>query len=419
MIFAILACVTSSKQECGAASAGIASLKMELHTPEGIAANVQITDGSGQQQQIVEGGTVTVGTGTVQIRANRVRTTDSLIGKVYAPDPVDQTLCVADGDQEENRIDYTLDERGHRLYVLDASAVLGIQADELSNTGSVPVDATFSEGLTSLQDAAFDRLGRLWVVDADALRAYTDPTVGGQTPDITLTGPEIDNGSVPGPVSIAFNRQDLMFVAHQAGNYIAVYTEDQTLATAEIQARFTIDSVPSPRDLAFDQDGNLWVVTGDSTIWMYAAERLLPNEAGEYSTIQGADLQVTAAYDGQVSGQFRDPSSIAFDAQGVLWVGWFANNALTPIVPSDLVDGTEVIPEVILTLPVDVLLEDLAFDEDGGLWYTSAAQRIARIAPEDLTTSTDWNGATLQPEMLDYAGGLVFYPAPTWSPITF
>lgn len=413
-----LACITNSKQTCDATVGGTATINMSINTPDGVVAEVSITDGSGQTQ-LVESGSITVGTGEVHIRANRAREGGTRVGTVYAPETVDQVLCLSAGDIVDNSIDYKLDESGQRLYVLDATEVLAIAADQLDKTGSIPVDASFSEGLTSLQDAAFDRLGRLWVVDANELRAYTDLLVGGQAPDISLTGPEIDNGSVPGPVSIAFNNQDMMFMAHQAGDYIAVFAEDQTLSTGEVQALYTINNVMSPRDMAFDHEGNLWVVTGESTIEMYAAERMLADETGAYANIQGADLSITAAYEGQVSGQFRDPSSLAFDDQGVLWVAWFANNALTPLTPSDLQDGDEVIPDVILSLPVDVLLEDIAFDEEGGLWYTSAAQRIARIAPSDLTTSAELNGPTLKPETLDYAGGLVFYPPPIGSPIAF
>ena len=98
---------------------------------------------------------------------------------------------------------------------------------------------------------------------------------------------------------------------------------------------------------------------------------------------------------GQVSGSFGDPTSLAVDGDGGLWVAWFGQSAITRIDTAGLIDGVTVEPEVILTMPVDVLLTSLALDEAGGLWFPGSAGEIGRLGPEELGLSAALSGARL------------------------
>ena len=86
-------------------------------------------------------------------------------------------------------------------------------------------------------------------------------------------------------------------------------------------------SVAENGDIAFDGDGNLWVVTG-ATISRYDASRLAASDGEEADLV----LTVTNPDDTNALG----PSNLAFDASGNLWATDFGGNLVVEVAQSEL-----------------------------------------------------------------------------------
>ena len=167
--------------------------------------------------------------------------------------------------------------------------------------------------------------------------------------------------------------------------------------------------------MAFDADGNLWVVS-DGNLVRFDAERLTD------STSDPADRTLTVT--GPGGGSEFTASDLAFDAEGDLWVTDFGANVVFGVSQGDLSgSGDDTVEAVVqLTLPVSALLSRPAFDESGGLWLGLGGGGVGRIAPEQLTVSTDAGDPT-RPEVLITSADLgsveriAFFPAASDLPL--
>lgn len=416
LLLSLLAACTDKTEPCEA-TGETGTLRLTVEAPEGVEGEVTVVDGDGERVSATTG-ELTVATGLVSVEAHRVRRPGDIVGVVYAPTPAAQSVCVQGGDSPEVRVSYIEDPASERLYVADASAsrVIALGADSLASPGAVNPTADFSGELTNPGSPAFDPEGRLWVTDAGGPRAWRNGALGGTSgaPAILLSGDDAVGGSVPGPVAIAFDLEGRMFLAKLAEDRVVVFEPEDLEASGSPAAALVISGpgVVGPRALAFDADGDLWIANSDSTLSRIDAGRL-------HDDVSGADLSIDAEYTGQVSGSFGDPTSLAIDADGGLWVAWFGQSAITRIDTAGLVDGLTVEPEIILTLPVDVLLTSIALDEAGGLWFSASAGEIGRLAPEELGASAALNGARWSPADMAYADALAFYPPPAFTPIAF
>lgn len=203
--------------------------------------------------------------------------------------------------------------------------------------------------------------GRLWVVDNSTkqLRGYLQ---GGGTPveaNLNLSGPEL----------MAFDSQGNLWIADYLGNQVVMYAAEDLAAGGSPAARLKItgSGIDGPSDVAFDAQGNLWVTDCGSgvrpnAVVKYQAGRLTGSYSGE------PDLAITTW-----SGHLNCPSSLAFDAEGNLWVASFLSDEILKYTPSQYAVSYSGRPALIVQGASTQILRptNLAFDPAGNLWTSS------------------------------------------------
>jgi hypothetical protein len=145
----------------------------------------------------------------------------------------------------------------------------------------------------------------------------------------------------------------------------------------------------------------------------FAKDRLTASQAG------GPDVLIGHMSGPPVIGMFRAPQSLAFDAAGNLWIGFFAGNDLVKLPPS-LQTASDTIqpPEVALQGSVTSLLVGLAFDEAGSAWVPGKVGEVVKVPVENLAvTGNLLASVVLTSPDVGYAKDIVFNPAPEALPL--
>jgi streptogramin lyase len=135
--------------------------------------------------------------------------------------------------------------------------------------------------------------------------------------------------------------------------------------------------------IAFDRDGNLWVLGGttvDPTLLRYPASTL--GASGTPTADRKIDIKST--------GCSPLAHSLAFDGSGNLWVSLQCASSIARLTPTDLATDGEKVPGVVisgLTSP-----RGIAFDSNGNLWVADVAviraYAAARLAASNADPAT-------------------------------
>ncbi|MFH1724591.1 MAG: SMP-30/gluconolactonase/LRE family protein, partial [Elusimicrobiota bacterium] len=236
----------------------------------------------------------------------------------------------------------------HRVLRYDAplgtgaepSLVLG--QENLADGGS----GLAADRLNSPNGMAFDPAGRLWVADSGNNRVlrFTPPFGDGMDADLVLgqAGFEANAagsgaGELDGPRDVGFDGNGRLWLADTRNHRVLRFSPDplqgfSSAMSAELvigQSDFglsgagtTAGAMNSPRAVAFDASGDLWVSERDN----HRILRFRPDPVNGFSTGMSADLVI--GQDGFTSNtrypygptRLSYPDAIAFDAEGSLWV---------------------------------------------------------------------------------------------------
>jgi sugar lactone lactonase YvrE len=197
---------------------------------------------------------------------------------------------------------------------LDEPILLAFEPEALKSSGSKLARTTIVPSAGSLKSPtglAFDSQQRLWVADFTGTLSRFDVeqlAIGGaQLPAVVL--------NVPGnPAAIAFDAWGSLWVSDNVLHVIRKYTPAQLVTSGsplpDVVLSATDESLVNPAGLAFDAPGNLWVANiGGRTLASFSPIQLgrtgspVPNVL---ITPNGGSLSV--------------PVGLAFDAEGNLWV---------------------------------------------------------------------------------------------------
>jgi hypothetical protein len=422
----------SSSGEPGAicSSEGTGSIAVVVAgLPEGLDAKVEITGASGTPSEATASTTLADRpAGNYTASAKRVAKPDPIVRTVYEPTVSTSSFCLEGTKTQTVTVTYAEVGSSNKLWTGNGNnpsgQFLGFASADLTATGTPAAKIALSGGAGNApgKTAAFDKDGNLWslgatVGDATLLRfpASSLGATGEKTPDRKIN-PDF-GGCGPALKNIAFDPSGALWGTVDCANKV-VRLAPETLAASSDYTPSEADyatGVTAPQSLAFDKDGNMWV--SDSTsLRRYPAASLAIGQAH----IPDFELKPKAENENPLT-----PDLLAFDKDGNLWATSFGGNAVYKLTPADLTPSVatkELIPSVILTVSVGALLEGLAIDESGGLWITFSQGKLARIAPEQLGTSTT-PGAPTEPATvvtsadIGYAVGLAFYPSPAGLPL--
>jgi streptogramin lyase len=194
------------------------------------------------------------------------------------------------------------------------SVVIAFAPADLAGSGfrlAARVIASVRGSISGPTGLAFDARHRLWVVNAHSATVVRfDPAQlaagGAQVPAVVL--------SLPGtPATIAFDAAGALWVGDPEFHTIAKYATSQLEASGSPPPEFRLtsaDSLRNPSGMAFDAAGNLWIAnTGGHNLLAFSPAQLSgTGSAGPLIMI------------GSQGGSLNSPVGLAFDAEGDLWV---------------------------------------------------------------------------------------------------
>jgi sugar lactone lactonase YvrE len=244
--------------------------------------------------------------------------------------------------------------------------------------------------------------GGLWIVGGSASGSNTANTAieyavtqlhaSSSTPPVVKLNFPITAGGNIDASGVAFDAQGNLWVVNDNSNTVVEYAVAQLSASGSPTPVVTIQlpAMSVSYAIAFDASGNLWVGNNfANTIVEFTPSQLA---AGGSPT-----PAVTIAEVPPQPNTLQEPIGLAFDTHGNLWV---ANNAASSIVeytPSQLATSGSPAPTVTLTGAAILYPNEIAFDHAGNLWITNSAYnvtpsipasgRIVEYAAQDLTTT--------------------------------
>jgi hypothetical protein len=346
---------------------------------------------------------------------------DPTVRTAYAATITPSSFCLGNGQSQNVSVTYAPVPSSNKLWTTNNSPsgqVLGFASSTLGATGTPAASVAVKSGAGTA--IAFDAEGNMWTLAGTVadppIQRYAASTLGAsgeKTPDRSLT---LDPGCLPGLTSLAFSPTGELYVSSACGQKISRVATADLAASGTPTPNLTLGGLGAPEGIAFDKSGNLWVAdSGTKTIARFDAARLAT------SSTDPANLVITPKTPAE--GDLA-PTYLAFAGNGDLWASSFGGNVLYRLTATDQA-GTgpkNVTPAVQLTLPVDALIEGLAFDEAGALWVTLSTGKIGRVSPAQLATSTTAGAPTI-PEVIvtsadiGNAQSLAFYPPASFSPI--
>ena len=380
----------------------------------------------------VQGAPVVTATSTIMlsggihaVAAAVVTSSDPVVRGVYTPTLSATSVCVTSGGTASVTVTYQKVPASHSLWATHGNGegqIASLPGDALGATGTT-AGTGFDVGVPAAADVIFDRAGGVWVSSGGGevrhIPASQLGAGGAKTPDITLTSAEFQAG-IPGPSSLALDRMGNLWVALVAQKKVV------SIQAARAAAGDATPSVVLEGDLfdglgamEFDKSGNLFVATNDR-LFRFDAAHLVASANPALP-----DLTVEAMSQPPLVNPLTTASGLAFDASGNLWVAYFSGNIIARLTPAELaLTGDKTGAQALtpgIQLKIDsgaANLEEIAFDESGGLWFTFATSQVGRFSPAQLGASADLMPTTVvTATVVGSTKGLAFFPAPAALPL--
>jgi sugar lactone lactonase YvrE len=249
-----------------------------------------------------------------------------------------------------------------------------------SSTGSVCV----RNGQTTTVEVTYSKLpssNQLWMTHGNGTGQVASLPGAALALSSSTSANTFDVG-VPSAASVAFDRDGNEWVVSGGGEIRRILARDLgTSGTKTPDITLTSDlfraGIPGPVALAFDKDGNMVVA-------LAAQKKIVKIPSASY-LVENATPTVT------IEGAFLDGiGALAFDKAGNLYAA--ADDKVLRFDAARLAASSTAVPELSLTAQtpqptVNTLSapNGLAFDKTGNLWVSYfAANKVARLVPADL-----------------------------------
>jgi sugar lactone lactonase YvrE len=401
-------------------AAATGALDITINVPAGVTASVDVTGPQGFSQTLSSSQTLSnIAAGDYTITANAARKTGDIVDEVYTGNGGSVTVVASQTAQFT--VDYTQRPGTGKLWVpvWGASKLNGYSTAQLA-TGGATVTPNVAIGLGTGNDpysGAFDAKGNYFVgTQAGALFGFTPDQLaasGTPTPAVTLDSGDTDiNG-------LAFDAQGNLWVTTSADIRefsAASLTSSGSPTPAVVIGGNANTPLSYPAQLAFDKGGALWVAAIDqNAVYKYSPSQLAASGSPEAAVVISSTAQ----------SSLDSPRGLAFDADGALWVANFNASSVVKFTESQLVSSGAIVPAITLT-GVSIYPVRIAFDNSGNLWFTATFDsgfskngRLAKVAAANLVSS---GTATVEVDFTDIGsfdsgGALAFNPPPSGLPL--
>jgi sugar lactone lactonase YvrE len=238
---------------------------------------------------------------------------------------------------------------------------------------------TSSAGLFTLNSIAFDTDGTMWVASEDEslLLAFSPAAANAAGPTPATVVIRSKAGSISGPSSLAFDKQHNLWVANYANGTIARFDRSALASSGSPTPSVVISGgVAHPTSLAFDAVGTLWVSDNQAnTVSRYLVGQLLTSGEKEAAIVLSSN-----------ANSLVNPTGIAFDAAGNLWVANTGNQTVASFGIAQRGATGSPVPRVVLSPGSSSLIIPvaLAFDADGSLWVMGGSGGLKIFVPDAL-----------------------------------
>lgn len=360
--------------------------------------------------------------GAYTITASPVRQERALVDALYEPESASLRSAVEPGKPATVAVRYHLRGGSGLLWMAAANdkAVVGFTNAELG--AGKPAGRKVSDaGGRTTRGLAFDANGDLWISSdcngtLSRIPAAQLGASGARRAAVVLKPP----GSGRCLDGVAIGRDGRLWVADRASGQLLGFSPAQLGRSGAVTPEVVIQSpgpkgptLRNPCGLAFDADQNLWVsnTDGGDSVVMYTPAQLAASGSPEPTVVLTTSGKRTLS----------SPRGLAFDATGNLWV---ANRygPVAKFTPAQLKRSGS--PEPAAALAVGGIakqteLVGVAFDEAGNLWVSNQVNpaRLAMFRAAELARPSSAEPTSFVDGAFATPGHLALSPPPRALPV--
>jgi hypothetical protein len=340
------------------------------------------------------------------------------IGKAFYLSATTFAGCIKSGATVEATVTYTLEPGSEKIWMTvsnpptDGRVIAGFNGADVAASGAHTPSVWKSKNFTGRGSAgAFDADGNLWMPGGDRINMYAMATLAmsGETePEVALTQPDGVSANFA-----AFDVAGNLWISRGAPtaeiSVVRYSVADQAVTGSPTPGVvLTSPALANPSGLAFDAAGNLWVASeGNGSVVKFNAARL----AASYSGAPDRVLKAQTVVEGMVTGDFSNPIPLAFDRTGNLWVGFLDN--VVKFTPAHQA-GTDA--AIVNPLAVKTSTFSIAFDEAGGVWVDDGTSTFRHLPAAGLATGGEITAdIAINSDELGGVEKLLINPSPTWA----
>ena len=287
------------------------------------------------------------------------------------------------------------------------SEILRLDDAQLNSTGNrtaSTVVTTPSATLFTLNSIAFDTDGTMWVASQEdsTLLGFAPDKLGASGSAVASSVIESTGGSLSGPTGLAFDRQHRLWVANFSNGTLVRFDRGQLAAGHTQIPAIVINGPGHPTGLAFDASGAMWMSDSQSN----KVVKYLPEQ------LETSGFLTPAVVLSTLGTTLVNPSGLAFDESGNLWVANSGSQRIAKFSLDQLAATGSPVPQIVLAPAASSvhLPEGLAFDSDGSLWVMTADGILEKFASSLLRAT----GAPEPSVHLTFPNHVLFWSVAFW-----
>jgi sugar lactone lactonase YvrE len=224
-----------------------------------------------------------------------------------------------------------------------------------------------------------------------SLGSFAPGSTGNAVPTSTVTG---TGTSMQNAYYMAMDPSGNVWVVNYGSSTVVEYTQAQLAAGGSPVPTVTLSanagSLNQPTALAFDRSGDLWVTNQPNAPATGTVVEFTPSQlAASGSPVPTVTLGSSG------TGAMDGPISLAFDGSGDLWIGSLVNNTIIRLTPAQLATSGSPTPAVVLGATANSIDEaySITFDRSGNLWVANNGAggadvgTLVAFSPTQLTSS--------------------------------